>query len=164
MSKRALAYVGDIILGRTGEVISREYQKKLIELFAEENDIDIIEWFEDEMYSENVMERPGVKAMLDCDRDYEIVLVERVWCLSRSWPTLNPFFDELDRRNIEFKSAITMWDCVSQMARHRFDETLKQPTAKREKVIRKSLERVKIQRPKHFHFTGLSRHADQSAV
>ena len=62
--RKALAYVSDIILGNTGEIIKRSCQVELIKQFAADNDIEIAGWFEDEMYNEDLLARPGIQAML----------------------------------------------------------------------------------------------------
>ena len=112
--RKGIAYVSDIILGRTGEVIKRSCQVELIVQYATDNDIDIIGWFEDEMYNEDVLARPGIQALLACDKPCETVICERVWALSRSMAVLEPFFKELDRRGLKLECATAMWDCVSQ--------------------------------------------------
>src|SRR5512147_2711610 len=103
MAKKAIAYTSDIILGRTGEVIGRSYQADLIRKYASENDIEILAWFEDEAYNEDVLSRPGIRALLAFGRTYDIVLCERVWALSRSSLVLEPFFEELDDRRVKFE-------------------------------------------------------------
>jgi len=154
--KKALAYVSDIILGRTGEVIKRSGQVELIAQYASDNGIDIIGWFEDEMYIEDVLTRPGIRALLAYDKPYDVVLCERVWALSRSMACLEPFFQELDRRGVGFEAATTMWDCVSQKCRHRFSPPRAQAQATR--VVEAYEEHVKchVSRPEHLHFQYLA--------
>jgi DNA invertase Pin-like site-specific DNA recombinase len=154
--KKAIAYVSDIILGRTGEVIKRSGQVELIAQYAADRDIDIIGWFEDEMYMENVLERPGIKALLACDRSYDLVLCERVWAFSRSMAVLDPFFEELDRRGVRLECATTMWDCVSQKCRHRYSDMKERPEPVR-RVIAKERKRPNVSRPAHLHFEHLVR-------
>ncbi|MDY0003880.1 MAG: recombinase family protein [Polyangia bacterium] len=117
MSKKAIAYTSDVILGRTGDVVSRKEQRAAIEQHARENDIQIVAWFEDEVYVPELLDRPGVKAMLACDDACDCVLVERVHCLSGKWPELHSFLDLLERRSVKLESTSLRWDCVSQMAR-----------------------------------------------
>ncbi|HYK89895.1 MAG TPA: recombinase family protein [Acidobacteriota bacterium] len=154
--KKAIAYVSDIILGRTGEVIRRDCQVELISQYAADNDIEIIGWFEDEVYDEDVLMRPGIQGLLGCDRPYEMVLCERVWALSRSMAALEPFFKELERRAVRFECATTMWDCVSQKCRHRYysrsagESHATQPGAAVESTVK-----VRTKRPAHLHFSHL---------
>ncbi len=155
MSKKAIAYASDIILGRTGEVISREYQKELIRQYAADNNIEIVGWFEDEMYNEDVMSRPGVQAMLKFDKEYDSALVERVWCLSRNWNVLETFFKEVERKGKKVEAATTMWDCVSQMARRRFDEALNGARPQRELVTAEEAGTVKVAKPAKLFFANL---------
>lgn len=154
--RKALAYVSDIILGRTGEVIKRSCQVELIAQYASDNGIDVIGWFEDEMYIEDVLTRPGIKAMLAYDKPYDVVLCERVWALSRSMASLEPFFKELDGRGVRFEAATTMWDCVSQKCRHRFSPPRAQTQATQ--LVEARAEGVKshISRPEHLHFQYLA--------
>ncbi|MFA6032263.1 MAG: recombinase family protein [Myxococcota bacterium] len=148
--KKAIAYTSDIVLGSTGEVIKREYQKELIKKHAAENNIEVVAWFEDAMYNEDVMSRSGIQAMLAHNEPYDMVITERVWSLSRSMNTLEGFFKELDRRGVTFECSTTMWDCTSQKTRRRFNPALPAvkavPVATHEQVVA-----VRIKKPAHFH-------------
>jgi DNA invertase Pin-like site-specific DNA recombinase len=154
--KKAIAYVSDVILGRSGEVISREYQKDLIKKHAETNGIEIVAWFEDEMYNENVLERAGIKAMLACAEPYDVVLTERVWAFSRTMGVLETLFAELDRRGKTFEAATMLWDCTSQKCRRRF-----YPNLPKVSIVEKPVEEVnrnmKVAKPKKMFFTGLAK-------
>ncbi len=159
MAKKAIAYTSDIILGRTGEIISRSYQADLIRKYGVENGIDILAWFEDEAYNEDVLTRPGVQALLAFGQPYDIVLCERVWALSRSTAVLEPFFEELDHRRVKFEAATTMWDCVSQKCRRRFSP-LRTPVARPAVAVASSRDhRAHVRRPAHVHFASLVGHA-----
>jgi DNA invertase Pin-like site-specific DNA recombinase len=154
--KKAIAYVSDIILGRTGEVIKRSCQVEILAQYAADNDIDIIGWFEDEMYAEEVLKRPGIQALLACDKPYDMILCERIWSLSRSMSVLEPFFRELDRRGVKVECATTMWDCVSQKCRHRFSAQQKRQAAQPHAVVvQDDTFRPRVARPSHFHFEPL---------
>jgi len=161
--KKAIAYTSDIILGRTGEVIKRSCQAELIKQYAADNGIEIVAWFEDEMYREDLLMRPGIQALLANDKPYDIVLCERVWALSRSMAMLEPFFKELDRRGVSFESATTMWDCVSQMCRRRFSPTLGELRPAPPVVSRPEAGRVRVARPAHLNFVHLLHHAHPRA-
>jgi len=154
--KKALAYVSDIILGRTGEVIRRSCQVELIVEYASDNEIEIIGWFEDEMYDEDVLMRPGIQALLAYNKPYDMVLCERVWALSRTMAVLEPFFKELDRRGVRFEAATTMWDCVSQKCRRRFRSPSRgHPQPERPVVARAEPIHAHVKRPTHLHFANL---------
>jgi DNA invertase Pin-like site-specific DNA recombinase len=153
--KKAIAYVSDVILGRTGDVISREYQKKEIEAHAKANDIEIVAWFEDEMYNEDTMTRKGVQDLLSYDKPFDAILVERVWCFSRRWPVLEQLFAECERHGKKVESATCMWDCISQMSRRRFDATLTTPIV-REVVTREEAGPLHIRRPAKLHFAKIA--------
>ena len=162
--KRAIAYTSDIILGRTGEVISRSCQAELIKQYAGDNGIEIVGWMEDEMYNEDVLMRPGIQELLAFDKPYDLVLCERVWALSRSMAALEPFFKELDRRKVGFESATTMWDCVSQRCRRRFSPTLREAPALPPVVMRVEKNRVHVSRPGRLRFAHLLHHAHPRPV
>jgi DNA invertase Pin-like site-specific DNA recombinase len=156
--KRAVAYVSDIILGRTGEVIKRSYQAETIRKFAADNDIEVVAWFEDEMYNEDVLMRPGIQDLLACEVPCELLLCERVWALSRSMPVLEAFFKELDRRHLRLECATTMWDCVSQKCRRRFRPGAAARPMPRAAVSRAGFHAVRVARPARLKFTGIPRH------
>jgi DNA invertase Pin-like site-specific DNA recombinase len=148
--------VNDIILGRTGEVIKRSCQVELIAQYATDNGVEIIGWFEDEMYNEDVLSRTGIAALLSYDKAYDLVLCERVWALSRSMAVLEPFFKELDRRGVKLESATVMWDCVSQQCRRRFRGSVHaKPRSERSIIEQREADRARVARPSHLHFAHL---------
>lgn len=118
MSRKAIAYVSDIVLGKTGEVISRKEQRAAILRYAADEGIEILAWFEDEAYAMNLRDRPGIQELLASELEFEHLLVERVGCLSGRWPELRRFLDRLLARGVRLTSATLHWDCVSQMARY----------------------------------------------
>jgi DNA invertase Pin-like site-specific DNA recombinase len=156
--KKAIAYVSDIILGRTGEVIKRSCQVELIAQYASDKDTEIIGWFEDEVYNEEVFGRPGIRALLSYDKPYDLLICERVWALSRSMAILEPFFKELDRRGVRLECATTMWDCVSQQCRRRFRGSARALSPKATPVpapARKEADRASVARPTRLRFAHL---------
>ena len=155
--KKAIVYVSDIILGRTGEIISREQQKAQIQKFAADNDIEIVAWFEDEIYAEDVFARPGFQRMLSCKNSCDIVLVERIWALSRNLSTLERIFDEIEARIGKVEAATTLWDCASQLQRRRFHESANRLYRPREVVVRSSAEKVSIRKPEKLNFVTLKK-------
>jgi len=154
MTKKAVAYVSDIILGRTGEIISRQQQRERIEAHARENGIEIAAWFEDEMFNEDVLGRPGVAALLEAARGADMLLCERVWAFSRSMKALEPFFGRLDAAGVRLEAATCMWDCVSQMTRRRFNPALRS-AAPRAVVRREETAPMRIARPARLNFANL---------
>ena len=157
--KKAVAYVSDIILGRTGEVIKRAYQKELIRRHAEDAGIEVVAWFEDEMYNEDVLMRPGIQALLAYDGPYDVVLCERVWALSRSMAVLEVFFKELDRRGLNFECSTTMWDCTSQKVRRRFSPSLAELRPDGRLVARTTDVDARVARPARVNFLNLTKHS-----
>jgi DNA invertase Pin-like site-specific DNA recombinase len=157
MGKKAIAYVADIILGNTGEIIPRDRQRAAIERHAREDGIEIVAWFEDEVWTEDLLARPGIKALFACEADCDRILVERCWCLSRYWPELRQFLQVLARRNARLESATLLWDCVSQQARQYYRRTPIQAPAQREQAPAPAAEPRPVARPSRLHFTGLRR-------
>ncbi len=159
--KKAIAYVSDVILGRTGEVIGREHQKEMINRYAQENGIEIVAWFEDEAYSEDIRSRPGIRQLLSCDRTCDGILVERVWAFSRSWSLLQPFLADLKADGNTLVAATQLWDCVSQQTRDFYrGRSLKPlPVSCAAEAAARDGARAKVARPARAHFSGLVRRA-----
>ncbi len=153
--KKAIAYVSDIILGRTGEIIKRNWQAEQIKRHAAENGIEIVGWFEDEIYDEDVLMRPGIQALLAFGKPYELLLCERVWALSRSMSVLERFFRELDRRGVKLEATTTMWDCVSQKVRHRFHPSRSGLRVSKPVFVRDEKVKVHVARPARLHFGNI---------
>lgn len=158
MTKKAIAYVSDIILGRTGEVISRASQRERIEEYARQNDIDIVAWFEDEVYAEDPAARPGFQKLLACSIPCEQVIVERVACLSRSWRSLRNLLESIQRGGKRVESATELWDCVSQQARWFYRER----SARQREPVSPQVAAAKSPvrtppKPAVLHFAGLKR-------
>lgn len=152
MKKKAIAYTSDVILGRTGEVISRKYQKELIRQFAENNNLEIVAWFEDERYEEDILARPGIQRMLAYDGPCEVFLVERVWALSRKMATLTGFFKLLAQKKIRLETATYLWDCTSQMVRRQLSAGTAPAKVMEPVMVTKEPRKVAIRRPERFHF------------
>ena len=154
--KKAIAYVSDVILGRTGDIIKRSCQVEVIAQYAADNNIDIIGWFEDEMYNEDVLTRPGIQSLLTCSQNCDTLLCERVWAFSRSMAILEAFFEQLDRRGLRLECATTMWDCVSQKCRRRFAASSQGKPQEAKPVVRRDEgDRVRVERPAQLHFEHL---------
>lgn len=153
MTRRALAYVSDVILGTTGDVISRDVQRQAIRRHAAENGIEIAAWFEDEAWSADVMSRAGIRKLLDADA-CDCVLVERVWSLSRNWGVLESFMKQLVRRGMRLESATQLWDCTSQRARHFY--SAKKPKRVWATEHMTVIKPVHIKRPERLFFAHLA--------
>lgn len=160
MAKKALVYLNDITLGRTGETITREEQKKAVIAYAAKNGIEILDIFEDEGESADILDRPGVKKLLACKLGGDLVLVERIWALSRNMKALRTFFTELEARNVKLEAATTLWDCASQMTRHHF-ATRKgaAETTPAERVELPAGAGYKVRRPAQLYFLNVGRNS-----
>ena len=118
--KRAIGYVCEIPIPGTDEVISKEDQRIRMMKFVQKENIDLICIYEDDAYGEDFANRPGIKKAMSCPEDYDLILVERVWAISRKRKDLEPFLKELDRKNVQLVASSYLWDCVSQQVRHRY--------------------------------------------
>ena len=157
MAKKAIAYVSDIVLGSTGEVIGRDAQKAAIKRHAEDGGYEIVAWYEDDVYAEDVITRPGVQRLLACEEPYDAVLVERVWTFSRHWAVVEPFFKEMQRRGHKVESACTLWDCLSQRSRHYFRDGKRAPALQPVPVAVVAAERARVAEPARLNFVPLRR-------
>lgn len=122
--RKVIAYVCDIPIPSTDEVISKADQKARIMKYAQKENIEVLAIFEDEKYTEDFMTRPGVKAALECKDQYDQVLVERVWCFTRSRKELDALLENLDAKGAQLNATSYLWDCVSQQVRHRYMGTV----------------------------------------
>jgi hypothetical protein len=157
MAKKAIAYVSDIVLGATGEVISRATQKDAIKRHATENGYEIVAWYEDDVYAEDVITRPGVQRLLAHEGEYDTVLCERVWTFSRHWVAVEPFFKEMQRRGHKVESTITLWDCLSQRSRHYFRDGKRAPAPVMTPVVVAATQRARVAAPAQLNFVPLRR-------
>jgi len=155
--RKAIAYVSDIILGSSGEVISRESQKEALKAHAVDNGIEIVAWFEDEAYCEELRIRPGISRLLECSEECDCVLVERVWALSRRWKEVQSFLDELSRKGRKLEASTLMWDCVSQAARNFYTRNRLPQCKMMERPAQEAHEGVKVAKPSALHFAQLHR-------
>lgn len=130
---RAIGYVKPILIDKdTGEVIPIEEQKERIIQYAKLNNIDLIEIYEDEDPTcTNVAERPAIKKILSKIGDFDLIVVERVWCLTRMYKDLEKFLDTLYDMGIQVVSASTLWDCTSQKVRQYYYKRKKEQKAYR---------------------------------
>jgi len=122
--KKAVGYVCAIPVPGAGEVISKEDQRLRIMKYAKRENVELVCIYEDDEYSEDFKTRPGVSKVRDCRELIDMVLVERVWSLSRKRKELEPFLKELDEKNVQLVASSYLWDCVSQQIRHRYSGDL----------------------------------------
>jgi DNA invertase Pin-like site-specific DNA recombinase len=117
-AKRAIGYVCDIPVPDTDLVISKEDQRFRIMKYAKNEDLELTSIYEDEEYTDDFINRPGIQKILNSRDGIEVLLVERVWCLSRKMKDLMPFLKKLERKNIQIVTSSYLWDDVSQGVRH----------------------------------------------
>ncbi|HUT55801.1 MAG TPA: recombinase family protein [bacterium] len=119
-NKKAVGYVCDIPIPGTDEVISKEDQRLRMLKFAQKEGLDLACIYEDEKFTEDFIGRPGFAKLLACKEEFDTILVERVWSLSRKKKALDPFLKELDRKGVQLMASSYLWDCLSQQLRHRY--------------------------------------------
>jgi hypothetical protein len=118
--KKAIGYVCDIPIYGTDMVISKEDQRLRILKYAQNEGLNLIAIYEDNAFDKDFANRPGVRKCLDCQETFDMIIVERVWCLSRIRKELDPFLKKLDEKKVQLLSTSYLWDCVSQHVRHRY--------------------------------------------
>jgi len=118
MEKKAIAYITNIALGNTGIVIEPAFEKARIEEYAKENGIEIVAWFEEAGNEENPMARPKLKEAMAYGEPHELVLMERVWAISRKWKEVRGVMEAFEAKGAHLECATRLWDCTSMMARH----------------------------------------------
>ena len=158
-NKTAIAYISDVILGSSGEVIHRNIQREKIEAWATENDVEILHWYEDKLYTESLFDRKGLQALLADDSGADLCVVERVWSLSRNWAELKALLARLESKGARLTASSTLWDCVSQMARQHYTGgglKRRESCALEAPVAEKA--RKSVRRPATLHFAALRRH------
>ena len=123
-TKKAIGYVCDVPIPGTNEKISKEDQRLRMIKHAQKEGVELVCIYEDDTYTEDFMNRPGVKKCLGCDDSVDMLLVERVWCFSRKRKDFDLFLEELDKKNVQLVASSYLWDCVSQQIRHRYTGNL----------------------------------------
>jgi DNA invertase Pin-like site-specific DNA recombinase len=118
LKQKAVGYVCDIPIPDTSCMITRENQRNRIVSYAREANLDLVTIYEDPEFTEPFVNRRGIRQILTSKDQFDVLLVERVWCLSRKMRELEPFLERLYKRNVELKTCAYLWDCVSQQVRH----------------------------------------------
>ena len=141
---RAIAYVC--------AALDRNRQIETIKEFAGLQGLEIVAWCEDAgdaVRLPDLLERPGIRALLGCPLAFDLVLCDRVRTLSRSIARLEPFLDELRKKGVGFECAVYEWDLVSQQCRRRCRSLPVRP------AFPASTRRFRVAKPAQFHFAHL---------
>jgi hypothetical protein len=152
----ALAYTSDFKPGNSDRIDARDRQIENIKRFAEENDIEIVEWFEDAAESKDVLARPGIQSMLGYGGAFQIVICDRMLAIAQSLEILTPFLKELESRGARLEAATPSWDCVSQQCRRRAKSLPVRPQILTPTATGKS-GGYRAARPAHLYFAHLVR-------
>ncbi len=119
-TKKAVGYVCDIPVTGTHMYIGKEDQKARLIKYAKKEQIELVHIFEDKECTGDFMNRPGVQKLLKRANQYDAVLVERAWALTRKGKELNPFLKTIEDRGAELVATTYLWDYLHQMLRRRY--------------------------------------------
>lgn len=124
---KAIAYVANVPIPDTQEVISIAEQKQRIKDFAARFNIELIDIIEESSPMDmDIMDREGIKTLIHRLDDVDIVLFERIWSITRKTAKLNPFLKILDEKQVPVYSVTVLWDCLSQVIRRKYKGVSKQ--------------------------------------
>lgn len=143
---KALAYVCDVIYAGGVKSDCRR-QKDLLQQFAANNEIEIVEWFADAPGGE-LLKKPGIGALLDYRGMHEAVVCESVWVFGGSIRAFVPLLKKLRDRNVSLEMAISRWDVVSQQCRRSLIRVPYLPSYVR-------IPGYQVKKPAHMHFVYL---------
>lgn len=121
--KRAIGYVCDVPVTGTDMIISKDDQRARLLKYAKNEGIELVHIFEDDAYTRDFMNRPGLRKVLAVLQEYDTVLVERVWVLARRRKELVPFFQKIENRSARLVATTYLWDYLHQMLRRRNRDT-----------------------------------------
>ncbi len=122
--KRAIGYVCDIPVTGTNMIIGKEDQRMRLIKYAEKENIELVHIFEDNAYTEDFMNRPGLQKVLTMLHEYDTVLVERAWVLTTRKKDLMPFLEMIESKQTRLVATAYLWDCLHQILRRRYADTL----------------------------------------
>jgi len=118
--KKAIGYICNIPVTGTNMIISKEDQRARLLKYAGKENIELVHIFEDDAYTRDFMNRPGVQKVLTMLQQHDTVLVERVWVLTRKRKDLMPFLEKIEPRQIKLVATTYLWDYLHQMLRRRY--------------------------------------------
>lgn len=121
--KQAIGYVCDIPVIGTDMIIGKEDQRVRLLKYAEKENIELVHIIEDDAYTRDFMNRPGVQKVLTLLQQHDTVLVERAWVLTRKRNELVPFLEEIEPKDIKLVTTAYLWDYLHQMLRRRYRDT-----------------------------------------
>lgn len=139
--KKAVGYVCEIQIPGTDLVISKEDQRARILKHVQKENMELVCIYEDDAPTAEVFDRPGIQGLIDRKEPFDILLVERIWAISRKRQALEPLLRILDRRGVEVQASSYLWDCVSQQVRHRYAGNL---AARARKLTRERAEAKRL--------------------
>jgi len=121
--KKAIGYICDIPVTGTDMIIGKEDQRARLLKYAARENIELVHVVEDDAYTGDFMNRPGVQKVLALLEQHDTVLVERAWVLTRKRKDLMPFLKKIEPRHIKLVATTYLWDYLHQMLRRRNRDT-----------------------------------------
>ncbi|TFG93881.1 MAG: recombinase family protein [Syntrophobacterales bacterium] len=121
--KKAIGYVCDVPVTGTNMIIGKEDQRARLLKYAKKENIELVNIFEDDAYTRDFMNRPGVQKVLTMLEQYDTVLVERAWVLTRERKDLVPFLEKIEPKQIKLVATTYLWDYLHQELRRRYRNT-----------------------------------------
>lgn len=118
--KKVIGYVCDVPIKGTDVVITKDDQRMRIVKYAQKENLNLVGIYEDADYQCHVLDREGVKKLMERCGEVDAVLVERIWCFSRKRAELEPLLARLDEKGVTVQTTSYLWDCLSQQIRHRY--------------------------------------------
>jgi CheY-like chemotaxis protein len=115
--RRAVGYACGIDLEHEGIFVPAEKQKDRIRKLASALNLKLSDIYLDENRDVEILERPAMKKLLQEENRAGVIIVDRIWALSRRREKLQPFLRTLGEKNIGLEIATVMMDVASQYVR-----------------------------------------------
>lgn len=115
--KRAVGYACGIDLEHEGIFVPAETQKDRIRKLASALNLRLADIYADEDREAEILERPAMKKLLQEENQAGVIILDRIWALSRRREKLQPFLRALGEKGIGLEIATTMMDVASQYVR-----------------------------------------------
>ena len=115
--KRAVGYACGIDLEHEKIFVPVETQKNRIRKLASALNLRLADIYVDEDREAEILERPAMKKLLQEENQAGVIILDRIWALSRRREKMQPFLRALGEKGIGLEIATTMMDVASQYIR-----------------------------------------------
>jgi CheY-like chemotaxis protein len=113
----AVGYVCAIDLEAEGVVSPAEKQIERVKKFSGANNLKLKDIFEDSDRAVEILERPAMRKLLNEEEKAGVIIIDRIWSLSRKREKLQPFLHALTEKGFTLEVVTTMMDVASQYVR-----------------------------------------------